>query len=304
MRRANKIILVLLGVVIVGVILVFFKVNEGEYAIVLQFGKPVRTILEPGLYAKLPSPIQTVKRFDKRIQVYESKLVEYLTQDKRTLVVQPFVGWRIVDPLKFFQSVGTVPNAQQKLDDMVSAAIGATISNYPMDAIITTEEGGVKIEEIEENVTKQVDEKARESYGISVVKVGINRLSLPPDNAESVYKRMMAERHAIANRYRAEGEEQAAQIKAEAERERARILAEAYSQAEKIKGEGDAEAARIYAQAYSQDPEFYKFFRVLEAYKKVLAGRSTLVLSSDSDLFRYLNEKDLLKGLRGEEGGK
>ena len=281
----------LTAIIILGLVLVFYKVDETENAIVTQFGKPIRVRVRPGLYVKWPDPIQTVNRFDNRLQLYKTKLIEYLTKYKKNIIVQCFVVWKIGDTLKFFEAVGNQFNAEQKLYDIVCAQLGALVGSYPMSAIISTEEGAVKLPEMETIMIKRINEKTSRDYGITIARVGINRLALPVDNARSVFKRMIAERKAIANKYRAEGEEKASEIKANADREGRFILSKAYREAEITMGEGDASATKIYADAYKTDPEFYQFLRTLESYKVILDKDTAVVLSSDSKLLELLNEK-------------
>ncbi len=292
MKNNLKIVTVpAIAIILLLTALMFYKVDETENAIVTQFGKPIKARVVPGLYVKWPDPIQTVNRFDNRAQIYKTKLIEYLTKDKKNIIVQCFVVWKIDDTLKFFEAVGNQFNAEQKLYDIVCAQLGALIGNYPMSAIISTEEGKVKLPEMETIMAERINKKTSQDYGIAITRVGINRLALPVDNARSVFKRMIAEREAIANKYRAEGEEKASEIMANADREGNQILSRAYREAEIIKGKGDASATRIYADAYEKDPEFYRFLRTLESYRVIFDEDTAVVLSSDSKLLKLLNEK-------------
>lgn len=292
MSRGAKIITGTSIFILILMALIFYRVDVKEYIIVTQFGRPVKTISEPGLYWKWPDPIQTVNRFDRRLQVYETRLIEYLTKDKKNIIVQCFVGWRIEHPLKFFQAVGSIMTAEQKIDDIVCAQLGSVLGDYPMSAIISTDEKEVKISGMEARMTEGANSKTSENYGIRVKEIGICRLVLPKDNAQAVYRRMKEERRSIANKYRAEGKEKATEIRAAADRQKSDILARAYRDAQVTMGEGDAEAIGIYAKAFEKDPEFYKFLRTLESYKKILNKKTTVILSSDSDLLRYLNRKE------------
>ena len=275
--------MILLGIIIS---LFTFTVNETEYAVLTQFGRPVRTIDKPGLNIKMPPPIQKVNKFDRRLQLFESRLVEFLTKDKKNVVLKFFVGWRIENPMLFFQSVGDMRVAEQKIDDILISKGGAALGDYEFEDLISTQE--IKITQLEERIKGDLEKQTLRDYGIRINEVGISWLALPESNAWSVYNRMRAERKAIANKYRAEGEEQAAGIRAEADREKSDIISEAYREAQMIRGEGEAEAARIYAQAFQRDPEFYQFWRTLETYRKILDEKTTLVLSEDSELFKYL----------------
>ncbi len=267
---------------------IFYTVRTDQFVIVTQFGKAVATRVEPGLYLKVPAPIQVINRFDKKVQIYNSRLVEYLTKDKKNIIIQSFVCWRIVDPLHFFESVHSSENAEQKIDDIVQSLLGSTLGDYLITNLISTKPDDVKIEQIEKSITESANKKTSKDYGIAIETVGISRLALPEDNARSVYKRMIAERSTIANEYRALGKEEAAKIRAQADRERSQILADAYRQSQIIRGEGEAKAMEIYGQVYASDPELFRFMRTLEAYKKMLKQNTTLVLSTESDLFKYL----------------
>lgn len=293
MKCRTKIITSVVIFVLLVITLIFYKVDVTEYVVVTQFGRPVRTITEPGLYWKWPDPIQTVNRFDRRLRVYETKPIEYLTQDRKNIIIQCFVTYRIKDPLEFFQAVGDMVTAEQKIDDIVCAQVGAVLGDCPMSAIISTDEKQIKISEMEWSMTEGANKKTIRNYGIQIKEIGICRLALPEDNAQAVYRRMIEERRAIANKYRAEGKEKAAEIKAAADKLKSDILADAYRDAQITMGEGDAQAIKIYAEAYQKDPEFYKFLRTLESYKKILDEKTTVVLSSDSDLLQYLNKKEI-----------
>ena len=273
---------VLVIFVLVGMRAVLFTVDETEQAIVLQLGKHVRTIQEPGLYFKLPF-VQNVLRFEDRVLEYDAAAAKIITADKKHLLVDNYARWRIIDPLKFYKTVRNEFGAQSRLDDIIFSEIREELARHTLTEIVSLHR-----EKIMDRVGEQCDEKARE-YGIEVIDVRIKRADLPEDVTHSVYARMRAERERIAKRYRSEGEESAVKIRAEADRERTVLLAESYKQAEKLKGEGDAEAIKIYAEAFEKNPEFYSFLRTLEVYKKALAEGTTIVLPSDSEFFQYLS---------------
>lgn len=282
--------LIILSVVILIIICssFFFTVNEGEYVIVTQFGKPLAPRITPGLKLKLPPPIHRVVRFDARQQLFVSRRVEFLTKDKKNILIKCYVTYKINDPLTFYQAVGDAVTAQQKLDDLVIAKGGAAVGDFNFsDLISNTQE--IKIGELENRIKKDIKIVSEKDYGISISNVGISRLSLPETNAQSVYNRMRAERRAMADKYRAEGQQEAAKIRADADRQKRDIESTASKEAEIFMGEGDAEAARIYADAFSKDPEFYKFWRTLIAYESILDNQTTLVLTDDSELFQYLD---------------
>jgi membrane protease subunit HflC len=202
------------------------------------------------------------------------------------------VAWRIEDPLLYLRSLVRRQTAQEKLSDMVTSALGASLADYTLDQIINAQPERVRISELERRVLDNAAAQARDKYGVEVVRVGLRRLSYPSIVAEAVYNRMRAEREKEARKYRAEGTEAAAKIEAATDKQVSEIMAEAYKQAEIVKGDGDRVATRIYAEAYAKDPEFYDFLKSLELYRKTFKPGTTLILSSDSELFRYLNSPE------------
>ena len=287
MRKA--LIILGTGVVVIYVLLTaFVAVDYTESVIITQFGKPVRVVTEPGLTIKMPDPVQTVIRLDKRLRPLDSNIGEYLTKDKKNFVVSSFILWKMVDPMKFIQSVRTFTSAERRLSDLVGSELGVAIGAYPLSSFLTTEKEGTKIGEISEKVTKSCREQALREFGIKVVDVRLRRLSFPEQNMHSVYARMRAERERMAKKYRAEGQEGASKIKTETDKQVREILAKAYYEAQVTRGMADAESIRIYAQAFKKDPGFYKLTRTLEAYRKFMDEKTTLILSAESPLFRYL----------------
>ncbi len=272
-------IIVLLGLTTV------FIVDETEQAVILQFGKPVRTITTPGLHMKVPFPIQEKVVFDDRLLEYDSPPEEILSRDKKSLIVDNYVRWKIVDPLQFLKTVQAIPTALSRMDDIVYSELRRELGTHDMVEIITENR-----EEIMEKVTR-ASNNATQDYGIEVVDVRIRRVDLPSQNEESIYARMEAERKRQANKFRSEGEEEAQKIRASTDKDKTIILADAYKEAERVRGEGDAKAVEVYAKAYSADPKFYEFVRTLDAYKKVVDDKTTLVLPANSRLFKLLLEK-------------
>lgn len=258
-----------------------FTIGQWEQGMVVQFGNPKRIIQEPGLYFKLPMA-QNVVRFEKRVLTTDARESEYITLDKKRVLVDHVSRWRISDPLEFYRSVRDRIRAMARLDDIISARLRQEIATHNFLDLIRA-----KREDIMAIVTKDTRETSK-TFGIEVLDVRIKRLDLPEEVQASVFARMRAERERIAKRYRAEGEEQAQQIRAGADREREVILATAYETSEKLKGEGDAEATNVYAQAFGKDAEFYAFTRRLQAYEKILGTDTTLVLNPDSELLNYL----------------
>lgn len=278
MTRAS--VFVLLALVILGLRSVFV-VDETEQAIVTQVGEYRWTATEPGLYFKLPL-VQEVHRMERRVIGRDTTAGDYLTLDKKKLVADPVVRWTIVDPLLFFKTVKDEGRAVRRLDDIVRSEMRSEISSHPFGEII-----GNGRAPLMSAVTGRVQEKARE-YGIRVVDVRIKRADLPRDVQESVFQRMRAERDREAKRYRSEGAEEAAKIRAKTDKEVTILLAKAYEEAQKLQGEGDAESTRVYAAAFGKDPEFYSFVRTLEAYERSLSPETELVMSTRSELFRYM----------------
>ena len=270
--------------IILFVLSTIILVDETEQIVILQFGKPVQTITEPGLNFKFPAPIQVSNSFDKRLLEYDVPPEEILSRDKKSLIIDNYVRWRIVDPLLFLQTVRAIPTAKTRLDDIVYSELRQELGNHDMAEIITETR-----ELIMEKVTIASNEETSK-YGIEVIDVRIRRVDLPQQNEASIYARMEAERKRQANKFRSEGEEEAQKIRAATDRDKTIILAEAYKTAQQIRGEGEAEALDIYAESFSKDPDFYEFLRTLETYEKVIDKKTTLVLSGDSKLFKALTQ--------------
>ncbi len=261
-----------------------FTVDETRQVVILQFGEPVRIIKTPGLYFKLPAPLQVAQRFDDRLLEYDVAPEEILSKDKKSLIVDNYVRWRIVDPLLFLQTVQTEPIAKTRIDDIVYSELRRELGTHNMSEIITENR-----ELIMEKVTRE-SAIATKPYGIEVVDVRLKRVDLPQNNEQSIYRRMQAERIRQANKFRSEGEEESQKIKASTDKDKTIILANAYKEAEEVKGEGEAKAVDIYARAFSKDPDFYEFYRTLETYKIILDKKTTLVLPTNSKLFDILNQ--------------
>ena len=259
-------------------------VDETEQIVILQFGKPVRTIKDAGLNWKLPAPFQTSNSFEKRLLEYDVPPEEILSKDKKSLNIDNYVRWRVVDPLLFLQTVKAVPTAKTRLDDIVYSELRQELGTHDMVEIITENR-----ELIMDKVTAASNEETSK-YGIEVIDVRIRRVDLPRENEASIYARMEAERKRQANKFRSEGEEEAQKIRAATDRDKTIILADAYKKAQQVRGEGEAEALDIYASSFSKSPDFYEFLRTLETYEKVIDKKTTLVLPGDSKLFKDLTE--------------
>jgi modulator of FtsH protease HflC len=261
-----------------------FVVDVTQTAIVVQLGKPVRNVTEPGLYVKIPF-IQEVTYFDKRLLDYDSQAQDVITQDKKTLLLDNFAKWRITDPLKVYQAFQSQRGALQRLHDIIYSELRVELGRHDLLEIVSSTRA-----ELMRVVTERANEKAS-AYGIEIQDVRIKRADLPEQNEKAVFARMQAERERQAKQYRAEGAEEAQKIRSEAEKDREIILGQAYKESEELRGGGDAKAFRIYADAYRQDPKFFEFTRSMEAYKKTFKDKSIIVMSPDSEYFRYLKQR-------------
>jgi len=268
--------------------LVIYQVDTTEFAIVTQFGNPIRVVESPGLQMKLPDPIQSIQRLDKRVQVYQTTSIELLTLDKKSVSLDYYGTWKITDPVTFLKTVKDKTGAESRLLDVFSSSLGVQLGKYNLDQLVNTNQEQLKLDTILNDATAYARERAAE-YGIEVVDAQIRVLNFPEANKQSVYDRMSAEREQMAQKYRSEGSEEAAKIRADAEKQQQVILAEAYAQAQQIKGEGDAEAIRIYGEAFQKDPAFYEFIRTLETYEKTIDGNTTLILPSTAEILKYLS---------------
>ncbi len=278
---------VIFGVIFVLVLVFFFLsafvVDVTKQAIVLEFGKPVRVIKDPGLYFKEPF-FQEVVSFEKRILEYESEPTLVVTKDKKSMVLDSFALFKITDPILFLRTVRDEFGAQTRLDDLIYSEMRRVVGQYDFDDIVSG-----KREMVFEEVTKASQEKTNE-LGIEILTVRMKRVSVPDENLKKIYDSMTAERQRQASLYRAEGQREAQRIRSGAEKKRTLILAEAYRKAQELKGSGEAEAGSILQSALSSDPEFYQFLRSLDLYKKALPG-NVLIITPDSEIFKYLRKK-------------
>jgi membrane protease subunit HflC len=281
----KNIVLSILGAIAVIAVIVLsqsvFILNETEQAIILQFGDPIAIVREPGLAFKRPF-VQNVITFDKRVLSSDAPPQEYLTSDKKRLVVDHVTRWRISDPLAFFKAVRTEAGARARLDDIIFSELRRELASVMFVDVISAQR-----EAIEERVAASAEAKAAE-FGIIVLDVRTKRADLPKEVEQSVFDRMRAERQRESALIRAEGEEQGNIIRAQADRTSSVTVAEGEEQAQRLRGEGEAEAIRIYAETLSQDVEFYAFLRRIEAYDTILKLGDRMVVSVDTDFFRYL----------------
>lgn len=284
--------LVILGILVVGLLVVayqgLFIVDEKDQVILLQFGKFVRAVKEPGLHFKTPF-IQAITRYDKRLLRYDADADDFLTRDKKSLLVDTYTRYRISDPLKFFETLNDVRRANNRLGEIIGSLVREAVASHDQSEIITEKREKIMAEVLEEARSKVKD------IGIEILDVRIKRTDFKPQIAESIYARMRAERQRISTQFRSEGAEEQLKIKAETDKKAAILLAEAKRESETIRGEGDAGAIKIYADALKQDPEFYSFLKSLQIYRDSMKEGTKLVLTTDSSLFQYLESPDLGK---------
>lgn len=260
-----------------------FVVNQTEKALVLQLGDPVDHIFGPGLHFKIPF-IQKVIFFDARILDYDARAAEALTSDKKTIVLDNYARWRIINPLEFYRTVRTIPGAQARLDDVVYSQLRAQVGSHTLTEVVSQNRSNIM-----SDVTRRTSEIMKE-YGIEVIDVRIKRTDLPSENQRAIFGRMRAERERQAKQYRSEGVEESTKLRSQADKEQAIILAEANRKASIIQGEGDATAAKIYADTFQKSPEFYEFQRGLEALRNGLKENTHMVLTNDDPFFRSIQK--------------
>lgn len=284
----TRILIAAVVVTVLGFAMFSFQVASNEAAVLTRFGSPVRTLAEPGLYFKFPWPVDTINRFDARLSFYDTRLSEALTQDKRNVILPMFLAWRIADPLKFLQSLGTATAAPTKLDSLAISTRNALLGRYDFQELVSTDPARLKLDEFEQKLAAAIKPQALSAFGIAVEQVGLKRIALPEANTLYVFERMKAERGQYAAKFRAEGRREAEELRTKADTTRTVLLAEAQKFAEETRGKGEAEAAKIYADAHAQDPQFYQFLRELEVLRKVTKENTTLILDADTTPFNQL----------------
>jgi len=279
-----------LAAVLVGFVLAsstLFTVDQRQNAIIFQLGEVKDVVTRPGLHFKWPL-VQNVRHFDMRILTFDdAEPLRFITSEKKPVLVDSFVKWRIIDVKQFYVSVqGDELRAATRIKQTISGGLQNEFNKRTVHEVVSGER-----DKIMEDVREKADQELRRDLGVEIVDVRLKRVDLPQEVSESVYRRMEAERKRIANELRSTGAAEAERIRADADRQREVVLAEAYRDAQKIKGEGDAKAAATYAQAFSQNPEFFAFYRSMEAYKSSFRNKSDLmVLEPNSDFFRYLRD--------------
>ena len=283
MRAFLATIVVLLGIAALGVYFSLFIVHQNEQVLVLEFGKPTRVIQQPGLHWKIPV-VETVDYFDKRILDMDSQPQEVTASDQKRLVVDAFTRYKIIDPLRFYQTVRDERMVRSRLGPIVESSIRRVLGASTFQELVRD-----KREDLMKRIAKLVNDEGKE-FGLEVVDVRIKRADLPEQNSKSVYDRMRAERQREAAEFRAQGAAEANRIKATADREATVINAEATRKGEVLRGEGDAERNKIFADAFGRDADFFGFYRSMQAYEAGMkSGDTRMLLSPDSEFFRYFN---------------
>ncbi|MCL6608100.1 MAG: protease modulator HflC [Geminicoccaceae bacterium] len=294
--------LLMVGAAVVALVVVLligsvYTVHQSRQALILQFGNPVRVVQEPGLGFKLPF-IQQVEYFERRVLDYDAPSVELILGDQKRLVVDAFTRYRIVDPLRFRQAAGSEALFRQRLEPTVFAALRSVLGETSLIDVLSKDRAVLM------NRIRDEANKALGRFGVEIVDVRIKRADLPAENSQAIFRRMQTEREREAKELRAQGAEIAQRIRARADRERRVLIAEAQKRAEILRGEGDAEAIRIFAEAFGQDVDFFKFYRTMQAYRQALAdGNTSIVMSPESDFFRFFGSPGLVDGTPGRPAG-
>ena len=287
--KLNKFLLPVILIAGFAIFLSLFVVKEINQAIVLQFGDPKKVIVEPGLQFKIPF-IQNVVFLDRRILNLDAPPEEVIASDQKRLIVDAYARFKIVDPLKFYISVGDERVARSRLSTIINSRIRSVLGKQSL-ATLLSEDRTKQMAIIQEGVNTEA-----ENFGIEIIDVRIKRADLPQANSEAIYKRMQTEREREAKEFRAKGAEMAVTITSTADKEVTVLLANAKKQSEIMKGEGDGQRNRIFAEAFGKDPEFFAFYRAMQAYEKALiGGDSSLILSPDSEFFKFFGDTGVIK---------
>lgn len=286
MKKPQHLVIAGIAAVVALVVLLssLYTVHQTEQALVVQWGEPVAVATEPGLHVKAPWPIQNVIYVDKRVLYLDLPTEEVIAQDKKRLVVDAFARWRITDPLRFFQTLSDEEIAQVRLQPILGSNVRRVLGAQSFASVLTGERAKLMVD-----IRDGVNAETR-NFGIEIVDVRIRRADLPAQNSDAIYLRMQQERVREANEFRAQGEQVSQEIRSKADRDVTVIVAEATRQAEITRGQGDAEKNRIFADAFGRDPDFFAFYRSMNAYQASLKGdNTTVILSPDSEFFRYFD---------------
>ncbi|MGK8709537.1 protease modulator HflC [Metapseudomonas otitidis] len=284
----NKSLIALIGAVVLGLVAwsSFYIVSQTERAVLLQFGRIVEADVQPGLHVKIPY-VNQVRKFDARLLTLDSPTQRFLTQEKKAVMVDAYAKWRVSDAERFYTATsGLKQIADERLSRRLEAGLRDQFGKRTLHEVVSGERDGLMAD-----ITRSLNTMANKELGIEVVDVRVKAIDLPREVNRSVFERMSTEREREAREHRAKGSELAEGIRADADRQRRVLLAEAYRESEELRGDGDAQAAAIYAKAYSQDPEFYSFYRSLQAYRESFAKKSdVMVLDPHSEFFQFLNK--------------
>lgn len=269
----------------------FYIIKETERGVLTHFGRIAPPVRQPGFHFKWPRPVSRVYKVDRRMQTMTDIPQELITEDQKSVLVDGYLLWRIVDPILFVEAIRTDENALEKLRDIYLSSVGVVVSNKARDAFIGLGLEHEEFDQASEQILARVAPVALEHYGIEIMRAGVVEYTLPAENRPSVIQRMVSERSRIESRYRAEGEEVAMRIEALAVNEHEKLVADAHAEATVILGNAEAEAMALLGQAYREDPEFYEFIRALDSYDLIIDENTTLMLPADSELFRYLDSR-------------
>jgi len=287
MSRAFMALIVLAGIALVAIFGSLFTVYETQQALVLQFGRYIKTVTEPGLHFKVPF-LQNVVYIDRRVLDFDAPSEEVILGDQKRLVVDAFARYRIADPQRFYQSVRDEAGLRRRIDTVLDASLRKVLGDTPLFTVLSADRAGL-MERIRDDTNARV-----KNFGVDVVDVRIKRADLPAENSEAIYRRMQTEREREAKELRAQGYELGQRIRASADRERRVLIAEAQKKAQIIRGQGDGEATRIFAEAFGKDIDFFTFYRSMQAYQNALGDDSTsFVLSPDGEFFRFFDSSAL-----------
>jgi len=300
MKSITITIFVALLIAVLALYLVSFQVRETESALVMTFGKPTREIISPGWYFKWPVPIQQVEKFDSRMRVFEVEIGETTTKGAVPIIVNTYVVWEIAEPLKFFNAIGTVKNAEAKLRSQINDTQNRIVGKHSFGEFVNSDPARIKFEQIQKEMEDDLKQAVSRDYGIEIRALGIKQLKVSKDVSKDVFARMRAERHRRTLAIKAEGTAQETKITTDADSKRTELLAAAEARAKAIMGRGDAEAAKYY-EMLKEDPNFAIFLRNIEALKEILKERATVVLPADAEPFILLKE---MPDIRPEDPNK
>jgi len=271
----------------------FYIINETQRGVLTHFGRIAPPERPPGFHLKWPRPISTIYKVDYRVQTMGNLPHELITEDQKSVRVDGYLMWQVVDPIMYVEAIRTDESALAKLHDLYLSAFGVVISNRSQEAFISLGLEHEDVDEASEEILARIAPISRDNYGIEVLRAGIVEYTLPAENRPSIIQRMISERARIATKYRSEGEEAAIRIEALAIEEHDRIMADAHAEATVILGEAEAEAMGLLGQAYNADPDFYTFIRALDSYDLIIDRNTTLMLPADNELFRYLDSNEI-----------